>query len=972
MCGFVNHNATVTVTFRQIIIATCSGPLCLSPVSSVLGDAAALRTGCGSPYFEVWLLQSSDTPELPAACIALLWLKLPFMAEVVNRVHELTLRVPTSALPIVLACFDDVARQIRAAQKDQAPATASSESRAAKLELLTSPAHSIFTARNVSSTDGEITMANFRQRRRSFVDTNEVGRLVAAVAVGGNNDAQHLKPVPLSNDRVACRRSSIVPPVPTGEQVPPSVGGFGAEKLLATPHVRELIEDLKRDQRKKAQRSGLLLGRSTFFLNASREQNVAAATTQAHVRGYLTRIGYYKGNPEASSSCNSTGSATPPTDNAVAKASILAMAAARTNGMGRPSTGLDSASSRLGGTSRRMSAGGLDMAKAAAALAFMAKPSGVANADEEEERLRHPSETPSEKRPTRCMVSPRRRLRRAWDIAGLVLTLVTVILLPMQFAFEIEVGLSLPILLLMAVADAFFLIDVCVNFRTGAMDPFSDNIDFSPQHACQRYLRTWFVPDVLAAAFPMDLVALGLVIANGAYHMDTTQTDLGSATRNIALMQSFRTLRIVRLPKFLRILRVAQLRGLDVELLVQPAKVTMAKCLLFNLLFWHWAGLVWWVIGGEARVDDAFGPPTNLFNASLGHKYMSSMYWIIAVSSKVRDPMPVGGEYPMYQTMFSNATVILGLLFQALLVGSASSVVQNMDSQSAEYNRRLTRIRSYLNYKGVPQSLQQRVVFYYRFMWTSMGSLDEASILPRLPAPLKVQMDIVLTRKIFVSIPVFHSCEPEEILRMVQGLVPHLALPGDVIIEEGSIGLGLFFIMRGAVAIVRRLDPPRIDETGACVHEDILDELTEGFFGEETVIHGRPASNTVRATKYSDFFLLPMAVFDAVVEGNATMRRNVLEYAEGRALNNSMHKKMRLGVKSCSLGRSNDSTPAADERHPSLRSNTHAISGNPSRDPSVVRGRRLRGPGSAGYLASDSPPRKTRVYPQGQEAIAPK
>ena len=105
-------------------------------------------------------------------------------------------------------------------------------------------------------------------------------------------------------------------------------------------------------------------------------------------------------------------------------------------------------------------------------------------------------------------------------------------------------------------------------------------------------------------------------------------------------------------------------------------------------------------------------------------------------------------------------------------------------------------------------------MFYYRFMWTSMGSLDEANVLPRLPAPLKAQMDIVLTRKIFVSIPVFHSCEPEEILRMVQGLVPHLALPGDVIIEEGTIGLGLFFIMRGAVSVVRKLKEARLSETG--------------------------------------------------------------------------------------------------------------------------------------------------------------
>ena len=37
---------------------------------------------------------------------------------------------------------------------------------------------------------------------------------------------------------------------------------------------------------------------------------------------------------------------------------------------------------------------------------------------------------------------------------------------------------------------------------------------------------------------------------------------------------------------------------------------------------------------------------------------------------------------------------------------------------------------------------------------------------------------------------------------MVQGLVPYLALPGDVLIDVGSMSRGLFFILRGAVKFV--------------------------------------------------------------------------------------------------------------------------------------------------------------------------
>jgi len=264
--------------------------------------------------------------------------------------------------------------------------------------------------------------------------------------------------------------------------------------------------------------------------------------------------------------------------------------------------------------------------------------------------------------------------------------------------------------------------------------------------------------------------------------------------------------------------------------------------------------------------------------------------------------------YSIDQTFFCNVVVVTGLLIQAMLVGAATQVVQTMDSQQADYSRRLSRIKNYLSYKGVPPALKRRVMFYYKFMWTSMGSLDESDVLPKLPPPLKTQMDIVLTRNFFVSNNVFQACRPDEILRMVQGLVPYLALPDDVLIEEGSIGLGLFFIMRGTVVVVRKLDVSRAlalgKETGEIASEEELHRLTEGFFGEETVIHGRAASATVRAVLHSDFFLLPMAVFDKIVEGNAEMRKQVMEYAEGRESKVTKHwGKIKTSVNPLTSGR---------------------------------------------------------------------
>ena len=184
--------------------------------------------------------------------------------------------------------------------------------------------------------------------------------------------------------------------------------------------------------------------------------------------------------------------------------------------------------------------------------------------------------------------------------------------------------------------------------------------------------------------------------------------------------------------------------GLDLENSIDPSVLTMAKCIFFMLLFWHWSGLLWWVIGGEATVDDDFGPPTALANATLLEKYMQvrscarvcpgtrpladacpllgsrarlarpplvpsqCFYWTVAITSKVREPMPKTRDYPALTTLFSNAVIMFGLLFQALLVGAASSVVQNLDSAAAAYNRQLNKIRSYGRPRADPQRPSER------------------------------------------------------------------------------------------------------------------------------------------------------------------------------------------------------------------------------------------------------------------------
>jgi len=543
--------------------------------------------------------------------------------------------------------------------------------------------------------------------------------------------------------------------------------------------------------------------------------------------------------------------------------------------------------------------------------------------------------SPVEQGEVGCMHRPDAPWRRRWDMVGLLATLTTLIVLPMDYAFyrELERGAGLNLVSLSAVTDVFFILDLFVQFRSAQLDP-SGRFDFNPRKAARKYLRGWFVPDLLAAVFPISMIQV-LIDLNGG--------------------EISNTMRPLSLVKAVRMYRLVYVRGIADDDTFNPEALTMIRYICYMLLFWHWSGLLWWSIGGEGQVDDGFGPSPLLVNGTLAQKYIQSIYWSVAITSKVREPMPdLSRLYGYGLTIFSNVVIACGLIFQAMLTAAATGLVRSFDSAAAAYNRRLTSISSYLDFKGVPRGLKQRIQKYYRFVWSSEGSREVEEVMPRLPAPLKAQLAIHSTRNVFVSIPVFQDCEPHEIMRMIQGLVSHLALPSDVLIQIGSMGRGLFFIMRGTVNIKRKqpkltsaqlaeikfkFDAMDINASGsidfkelraairslgynfrssdlrklmdgidsdgsgliefpefcemllknkeflAAVYPDALADFddgvdqSDGFFGEESTLSKRPSTLKVQAVTYCDFLVLPVDLLNSILEKNEKMRALVEEYA---------------------------------------------------------------------------------------------
>lgn len=143
------------------------------------------------------------------------------------------------------------------------------------------------------------------------------------------------------------------------------------------------------------------------------------------------------------------------------------------------------------------------------------------------------------------VIHPFSTFRWYWDILLIAFISMHVILLPVSISFLSD-DLSLHWLILNGISDCIFIIDICLNFKTGIVDPNNqDEIILDKKIIAQKYLRGWFVIDLLSS-LPFDY----------AYFIAS------SSSAQQTLIKASRALRILKLAKLLSLLRLLRVSRL--------------------------------------------------------------------------------------------------------------------------------------------------------------------------------------------------------------------------------------------------------------------------------------------------------------------------------------------------------------------------------------------------------------------------
>ncbi|CAK0847430.1 unnamed protein product, partial [Prorocentrum cordatum] len=146
----------------------------------------------------------------------------------------------------------------------------------------------------------------------------------------------------------------------------------------------------------------------------------------------------------------------------------------------------------------------------------------------------------------RYIVPPHHSRKVKWDLFVGALVLYSVMVIPFRFGFGIQDdGFSEAI---DCTVDFLFFVDICLSFRTGYLDS-EGGVNTIPSHIRNRYLRGWFVIDLIST-----LPWAAIVSAS-----------VPEAKQNTAASRLLRFTRLTRMLKMARVIKIARLSKLAVS-----------------------------------------------------------------------------------------------------------------------------------------------------------------------------------------------------------------------------------------------------------------------------------------------------------------------------------------------------------------------------------------------------------------------
>ena len=188
--------------------------------------------------------------------------------------------------------------------------------------------------------------------------------------------------------------------------------------------------------------------------------------------------------------------------------------------------------------------------------------------------------------------------------------------------------------------------------------------------------------------------------------------------------------------------------------------------------------------------------------------------------------------------------MMTGMFLFATIIGNVSTMVDELNENEGVLQTKLLLMTRMMRQNQLPHELEDRVTNYISYQYKNHQGFDDFQMLQTLPAGLRTDIMLQLTRFMIERVPFFHG-EAEGFVRsLVDRLKPQIASASETLVRAGQVQTEMYFLQRGEFDVLFGSPPV------------IVAKLRQGNYFGEALLSAKPCASTIQARTFCDLFTL--------------------------------------------------------------------------------------------------------------------
>ncbi|EPS70634.1 hypothetical protein M569_04125 [Genlisea aurea] len=155
-----------------------------------------------------------------------------------------------------------------------------------------------------------------------------------------------------------------------------------------------------------------------------------------------------------------------------------------------------------------------------------------------------------------------------------------------------------------------------------------------------------------------------------------------------------------------------------------------------------------------------------------------------------------------WEIFFAVTVSISGLVLFSLLIGNMQSYLQSTTKRLEEMRVKRRDAQQWMSHRLLPESLRERIRKYEQYKWQETRGVDEDSLIRSLPKDIRREIKRHLCIDLLKRVPIFEKMDDQLLDAMSDRLKPVLYTDDSYVVREGDPVDEMLFVMRGKLFTV--------------------------------------------------------------------------------------------------------------------------------------------------------------------------